>query len=73
MPVLQRTQNFKECLFVTRIPALLFAVLGTLLLISISFFMTAHQPWLALAASVVSIFFIGFGFVVKAKMRRKNP
>ncbi|QGQ94816.1 hypothetical protein EHS13_07955 [Paenibacillus psychroresistens] len=52
--------------------ALLFAVVGTLLLVSISFFLTQHQPWLVLLASLVSLFFIGFGFVVKARMRRKN-
>jgi uncharacterized membrane protein len=57
---------------VSRNLALLFAVVGTLLLVSISFFMTLHQPWLVLLASVLSILFIGFGFVVKVQMRRKN-
>jgi ABC-type bacteriocin/lantibiotic exporter with double-glycine peptidase domain len=52
--------------------ALLFAIIGTLLLVSISFFMTQQQPWLVLIASIVSILFIGFGFVVKVQMRRKN-
>jgi ABC-type multidrug transport system permease subunit len=52
--------------------ALLFAIVGTLLLVSISFFMTQHQPWLVLLASIVSLLFIGFGFVVKVQMRRKN-
>jgi ABC-type multidrug transport system permease subunit len=52
--------------------ALLFAIAGTLLLVSISFFMTQNQPWLVLLASIVSILFIGFGFVVKVQMRRKN-
>jgi uncharacterized membrane protein len=56
----------------TRGLALLFAVIGTLLLVSISFFMTTGQPWLVLLASIVSILFIGFGFVVKVRMRRKN-
>jgi ABC-type bacteriocin/lantibiotic exporter with double-glycine peptidase domain len=45
---------------------------GTLLLASISFLMTIHQPWLVLLASLVTILFIGFGFVVKVRMRRKN-
>jgi uncharacterized membrane protein len=57
---------------VSRSLALLFAVVGTLLLVSISFFMTQHQPWLVLLASIVSLLFIGFGFVVKARVRRKN-
>lgn len=52
--------------------ALVFAVLGTLLLISISFFITQHQPWLVLTSSIVSIVFIGYGFVIKVKTRRKN-
>jgi ABC-type bacteriocin/lantibiotic exporter with double-glycine peptidase domain len=57
---------------VTRGLALLFAIVGTLLLASISFLMTIHQPWLVLIASLVTILFIGFGFVVKVRMRRKN-
>jgi hypothetical protein len=57
---------------VSRNLALLFAVVGTLLLVSISFFMTQHQPWLVLLASIVSILFIGYGFVIKVRMRRKN-
>jgi drug/metabolite transporter (DMT)-like permease len=57
---------------VSRNLALVFAVVGTLLLVSISFFLSQHQPWLVLLASIVSLLFIGFGFVVKARMRRKN-
>lgn len=52
--------------------ALVFAVVGTLLLVSISFFITQHQPWLVLISSIVSIGFIEYGFVVKVKTRRKN-
>jgi uncharacterized membrane protein len=52
--------------------ALLFAVIGTLLLVSISFFMTTGQPWLVLVASIISILVIGYGFVLKVQMRRKN-
>jgi drug/metabolite transporter (DMT)-like permease len=57
---------------VTRGLALLFAIIGVLLLLSISFFLSANQPWLASAAALVSLFFIGFGFIVKARLRRKN-
>jgi hypothetical protein len=57
---------------VSRGLALLFAVIGTLLLVSISFFMTTGQPWLVLLASIISILFIGYGFVIKVQMRRKN-
>jgi ABC-type bacteriocin/lantibiotic exporter with double-glycine peptidase domain len=57
---------------VTRGLALLFAIVGTLLLASISFLMTTQQPWLVLIATLVTILFIGYGFVVKVRMRRKN-
>jgi drug/metabolite transporter (DMT)-like permease len=52
--------------------ALLFAIVGTLLLASISLFITLRQPWMAILCAVVSLFFIGFGFVVKAKLRKKQ-
>jgi predicted membrane protein len=57
---------------VNRSLALVFAVIGTLLLVSISFFITQHQPWMVLISSIVSIVFIGYGFVVKVKTRRRN-
>jgi len=52
--------------------ALLFAFVGTALLASIAYFMSAKQPWLAALAAVVSLLFIGFGFIVKARIRRKR-
>jgi hypothetical protein len=52
--------------------ALLFAVIGTLLLASISLFISLGQAWLAVLSGVVSFFFIGFGFIVKAKLRKKQ-
>jgi CHASE2 domain-containing sensor protein len=52
--------------------ALLFAIIGTLLLASISLFITLRQPWLALLSAVIALFFIGFGFIVKAKLRKKQ-
>ena len=52
--------------------ALLFALIGALLLASISVCLAFRQPWLALLATAVSIGFIGFGFVVKAKLRKKQ-
>lgn len=52
--------------------ALLFAVVGTLLLACISLFIALREPWMVLACTIVSLGFIGYGFAVKAKMRRKN-
>ncbi|ULL20031.1 hypothetical protein DVH26_30415 [Paenibacillus sp. H1-7] len=52
--------------------ALLFAIVGTLLLAGISFSLSVGNGWLALLFSVLSIGFIGFGFVVKARLRRRN-
>ncbi|SDE02123.1 hypothetical protein SAMN02799630_04420 [Paenibacillus sp. UNCCL117] len=52
--------------------ALLYAVLGTALLAAISYFMAAGRPWMAVLASIVSLLFIGSGFIVKARQRRKR-
>jgi len=52
--------------------ALLFAVIGTLLLASISFFISVRQPWMVLVCSVAALLFIGWGFAVKARLRKKN-
>lgn len=52
--------------------ALLFAVVGTLLLASISLFIALREPWMALLFTLISLGFIGYGFAMKAKMRRKN-
>jgi hypothetical protein len=52
--------------------ALLFAVVGVLLLTSISFFISQGMPWMILFSSVAALLFIGYGFGVKAKMRKKQ-
>ncbi|TXK77541.1 DUF5325 family protein [Paenibacillus sp. N3.4] len=52
--------------------AFLFAFVGTLLLASISLFIALKQPWLVLVCSILSLGFIGYGFVVKAKIRKRN-
>ncbi|MDD9271265.1 DUF5325 family protein [Paenibacillus sp. GCM10023248] len=52
--------------------ALLFAVIGTLLLASISLFIALRQPWMVLVCAIISLIFIGYGFAVKAKIRKKN-
>ncbi|NOU99690.1 DUF5325 family protein [Paenibacillus planticolens] len=52
--------------------ALLFAVVGTLLLATISLFIALRQPWMILVCSIIALGFIGYGFAVKAKIRRKN-
>ncbi|EGL18430.1 MULTISPECIES: DUF5325 family protein [Paenibacillus] len=52
--------------------ALLFAVIGTLLLAGISFAIALREPLLVVLFIVLSIGFMGFGFATKAKMRRKR-
>jgi hypothetical protein len=52
--------------------ALLFAIIGTLLLASISYALSIGNGWLVLLFSILSIGFIGSGFVVKAKLRKRN-
>ncbi|MBP1962579.1 DUF5325 family protein [Paenibacillus aceris] len=52
--------------------ALLFAVVGTLLLATISLFIALRQPWMILVCSIIALGFIGYGFAVKAKIRKKN-
>lgn len=58
--------------FLKRSLALFFSVGGVLLLTGISFSIAARLPWLAVLFSVASVFFIGFGFAVKARYRRKQ-
>ncbi|NOU95771.1 hypothetical protein GC093_21465 [Paenibacillus sp. LMG 31456] len=52
--------------------ALLFAICGTALLACISYSISLGNVWLVLLFSILSIAFIGFGFIVKAKLRRRN-
>ncbi|MGG1553341.1 MULTISPECIES: DUF5325 family protein [Paenibacillus] len=52
--------------------ALLFAFIGTLLLAAISLFIALRMPWMAVLCSLVALGFIGYGFAVKAKIRKKN-
>lgn len=47
-----------------------FAVGGTALLACISYFMAAGKPWLAILFALISFFFIGAGFIAKAKLRK---
>ncbi|MCZ8513843.1 DUF5325 family protein [Paenibacillus filicis] len=50
--------------------ALFFAVVGTALLAAISYFMAAGKPWMAILFALISFFFIGAGFITKAKLRK---
>ncbi|OXM87080.1 DUF5325 family protein [Paenibacillus rigui] len=52
--------------------ALLFAIVGTLLLAGISLGLSLGNLWLVIFFTLASIGFIGFGFVVKAKQRRRR-
>ncbi|GAB2676492.1 DUF5325 family protein [Paenibacillus thermoaerophilus] len=52
--------------------ALFFAVVGTLLLCSIAIALSFRNLWLVLLSVLASVGFIGYGFVLKAKIRRKS-
>lgn len=52
--------------------ALFFSFGGVLLLTGISYSISAGRPWLALLFAVLATGFIGFGFAVKARSRRKQ-
>ncbi|CAM3772123.1 DUF5325 family protein [Marinicrinis lubricantis] len=52
--------------------SLLFAVSSVILLILTGASLSYRQPWLALLFIVLYIFMVGAGFIVKAKIRRKQ-
>ncbi|MDF2725445.1 MAG: hypothetical protein K0Q59_5122 [Paenibacillus sp.] len=52
--------------------ALLFAVIGTALLVGIALAISFGNGLAVALCSVGSLLFIGFGFSVKAKLRRKQ-
>lgn len=52
--------------------ALLFAAAGVLLLLGVSFFISLESPGLALMCGVLAILWIGAGFAVKARFRRRS-
>jgi hypothetical protein len=52
--------------------ALFFSFGGVLLLSGISYSISVGRPWLAVLFAVAATGFIGFGFVTKARARRKQ-
>lgn len=52
--------------------ALLFASIGILLLVGVSFFISLRNPWGVALCCVAAFLWIGFGFGMKAKVRRKQ-
>jgi hypothetical protein len=68
-------KNFKKINEVTILKksmALFFAITGVLLLIAIPISLSFRQLWLVVLFSVLAVSFIGFGFVVKARLRKKQ-
>jgi hypothetical protein len=67
-------QYFQErALFMSKGTALFFAITGAIFLAGIGFAISLRSPWLVLLFSIVSVLFIGFGFVTKAKLgKRRN-
>lgn len=56
----------------SRFQALFFAVVGVCLLLAISFSISLRSIWLVLLFTVLSVCWTGFGFVTKAKARKRN-
>jgi hypothetical protein len=56
----------------SRYQALFFAVTGVVLLLGISFFISLRSPVLTVLCSLAAILWIGVGFMVKARARRKQ-
>ncbi|WP_156157816.1 DUF5325 family protein [Gordoniibacillus kamchatkensis] len=52
--------------------ALFFAIGGVILLACVSYFISAGAPWRALLSGALAILFIGTGFAVKARQRKRN-
>ncbi|WP_141335399.1 DUF5325 family protein [Paenibacillus sp. tmac-D7] len=52
--------------------ALIYALVGTALLTTVSYFIAAGRPWMAVLTGVIALFFIGSGFIVKARQRRRR-
>ena len=52
--------------------ALFFAIGGTVLLAVIAWFIAVGQPWMVLLFSLLTTGFIGYGFVFKARQRKKR-
>lgn len=52
--------------------ALLFACIGILLLVGVSFFISLRSPWGAVLCGVGALLWIGFGFSMKARARRRE-
>lgn len=55
-----------------RVQALFFSFTGVVLLLAVSFSISLRSGRLTLLASVLAILWIGFGFAMKARARRKN-
>jgi hypothetical protein len=55
-----------------RVQALFFAAVGVILLLGVSFSISLRSLWLTLLFGVLAFFWIGFGFAMKARARRKR-
>lgn len=55
-----------------RVQALFFSFTGVALLLAVSFSISLRNGWLTLLFGVAAILWIGFGFAMKARARRRN-
>ncbi|MCL6457380.1 MAG: YlaF family protein [Gorillibacterium sp.] len=52
--------------------ALTYAIISIVFMLGISFAISLRMPFLTLALAVVTVLFIGSGFVLKARMRKRS-
>jgi hypothetical protein len=55
-----------------RFQALFFAVSAIVLLLGVSFSISLRNGWLALLFGIAAFLWIGFGFAMKARARRRH-
>jgi hypothetical protein len=53
-----------------KILSLTFAVIAVLMLMGVGIALSYRALWLALLLSLATLFIIGFGFILKARLRR---
>jgi len=49
-----------------------FAIIGTVFLLAIAYFISSRQPWMLIASTLLALGFFGFSFAYKARLRRKQ-
>ena len=53
--------------------ALAYSIVGVLLMLSVTFAMSFGMTFVALGLGIATVFYIGMGFIIKARLQRKLP